>query len=252
MFKATRPTDLRNDAIGDDMARKKRIIIVEDNDLYRTALKRLINAQSDLEVVAEATDGLEAFEVLERHFADLVLLDLRLPVASGYDIMRRAGKNPVMKTLVLTVLESAENIRAALEAGADGYCFKDVGSAEILRAISAVLSGERYVSRGETGSPDEKCREDRQGCDCSIQWAFFNKMNYYPGRLINCSRDGIYFETRQAVLPGSTVMIRLESGSRDAQGKLPECLRSGALAEVKWSRTQGNLHLVGARYHYPV
>lgn len=234
------------------MPRKKRIIIVEDNDLYRTALKRLINAQGDLEVVAEAADGLEALEVLERHTADLVLLDLRLPVSSGYDIMRNVGKNPAMKTLVLTVLESEENIRAALEAGADGYCFKDVGSAELLRAISAVLSGEHYVSKGEMGYPAEKRREDRQSCDCSIHWAFFNKMDLYPGRLTNCSRDGIFFQTRQPVLPGSTVMIRLDRCSRDAQSKLPSCIRSDALAEVKWSRTHGKMHLAGARYHYPV
>ncbi len=122
---------------------------------------------------------------------------------------------------------------------------------ELLRAISAVLSGERYVSKGEMGCPDEKRREDRQRCDCSIHWSFFNKMHFYPSRLVNCSRDGILFETSQPVLQGSTVMIRLERCLRDAQGKLPSCLRSGALAEVKGSRRQEKMHLVGARYHYP-
>jgi CheY-like chemotaxis protein len=233
------------------MPSKKKIIILEDNDLYRSVVKKLINAQSDMEVVAEAADGIEAFEVLERHAADLVLLDLRLPGSSGYEILRDAGRNPGMKILVLTALEAEDNIRAALDAGADGYCFKDVGSTELLKAISTVLSGERYVSKGAMGRPDEKRREDRQRCDCSIHWTFFNKMDLYPGRLINCSRDGIFFETSQAVLEGSTLMIRLERCLRDAQRKSPSCLRSGALAEVKWIRKQGKVHFVGARYHYP-
>ncbi len=102
------------------MSSKKKIIIVEDNDLYRSAVKKLISAQSDMEVVAEAVDGIEAFEVLERHAADLVLLDLRLPGSSGYEILRDAGGNPGMKILVLTALEGEDNIRAALDAGADG------------------------------------------------------------------------------------------------------------------------------------
>jgi DNA-binding response OmpR family regulator len=157
-----------------------------------------------------------------------------------------------MKIMVLTILESNESIRAAMEAGADGYCFKDVGSAELLNAISTVLSGERYVSRAELDHPDEKRTEDRTNCDCIMQWAYFNKPDFSAGRLINCSRKGCLFETNKAVVSGSTILIRLEHCVRGVQEKLPDCLRSSAVAEVKWCRKRDKDYLVGARYHFPV
>jgi DNA-binding NarL/FixJ family response regulator len=129
------------------METKKKIIIVEDNDLYRAALKDLINAQDELEVVAEAGNGGEALQIITQFPADLVLLDLRLPDRSGYDILPEISKNADVKILVLTILESDHNIRAAFEAGADGYCFKDVSSQELINAISSVLAGVRYVSQ---------------------------------------------------------------------------------------------------------
>ena len=127
------------------MDTKKKIIIVEDNDVYRAALKDMINAQDQLEVVAEASSGVEAIEIIERYPADLVLLELQLPEASGYDILPEISKSLDAKILVLTILESDHNIRAAFEAGADGYCFKDASSQDLLNAISSVLAGIRYI-----------------------------------------------------------------------------------------------------------
>jgi DNA-binding NarL/FixJ family response regulator len=124
---------------------KKKIIIVEGNDVYRAALKDMISAQDHLEVVAEANSSVEAIEIIERYPADLVLLELQLPEASGYDILPEISKSADIKILVLNSLESDHNIRAAFEAGADGYCFKDVSSQDLLNAISSVLAGIRYV-----------------------------------------------------------------------------------------------------------
>jgi CheY-like chemotaxis protein len=237
---------------GSDVKVKKKIIIVEDSDFYRAALKDLINSQDHLEVVAEAADGIEAAEMLERFKADLVLLDLRLPKTSGYDILREIGGNPAIKIMVLSLLESEQSIQTAMEAGADGYCFKDVSREEILKAISMVLSGKRYVSRAKRDYPDERRADPRKGCDCSIQWAYFNTTNFMVGRMVNCGRNGCFFETDQPVRTGSTVIIRLESQSSVAQSKPPDCLRSSAMAEVKWCHQQGKVYVVGARYHYPV
>ncbi len=127
------------------MDTKKKIIIVEGNDVYRAALKDMISAQDHLEVVAEANSGVEAIEIIERYPADLVLIELQLPEASGYDILPEISKSADTKILVLNSLESDHNIRAAFEAGADGYCFKDVSSQDLLNAISSVLAGIRCV-----------------------------------------------------------------------------------------------------------
>ena len=229
---------------------KKKIIIVEDNDLYRAALKDLINAQDHLEVVAEACSGVEAIKIIKQFSADLVLLDLRLPEASGYDVLPEISKNTDAKILVLTILESDHNIKAAFDAGADGYCFKDVSSQELLDAISSVLGGVRYVSRPGLSYPEERRAEHRQACDYNIVWAFFNKANLVFARMLNCSRGGCYFETSQDVTPGSSVSIRLDRSVTGPQNSTAVPVLSNAVAEVKWCDKRNNQYGVGARYHF--
>jgi two-component system nitrate/nitrite response regulator NarP len=232
------------------MDAKKKIIIVEDNDLYRAALKDLINAQEHLEVVAEAGSGGEALKIIKQFPADLVLLDLRLPGRSGYDILPEISKSADAKILVLTILESDHNIRAAFETGADGYCFKDVSSQELINAISSVLAGVRYVSPTTLSYPEERRAEQRQACDCNIVWAYFNKDNLVSARMLNCSRAGCYFETPHHLTTGSTVSIRLEKCVTGTEHNGPGSVRSNAVAEVKWCDKRNNQYGVGARYHF--
>lgn len=232
------------------MDTKKKIIIVEDNDLYRAALKDLINAQDQLEVVAEAGSGGEAMKIIKQFPSDLVLLDLRLPGRSGYDILPEISKGVGAKILVLTILESDHNIRAAFEAGADGYCFKDVSSQELINAISSVLAGVRYVSPTTLSYPGERRAEQRQACDCNIVWAYFNKDNKVFARMLNCSRAGCFFETSQHLSTGSTVLIRLEMSETGPQDDTAGSVRSNAVAEVKWCDKRNNQYGVGARYHF--
>jgi len=229
---------------------KKKIIIVEDNDLYRAALKDLINAQDHLEVVAEACSGVEAIKIIKQFSADLVLLDLRLPEASGYDVLPEISKNTDAKILVLTILESDHNIKAAFDAGADGYCFKDVSSQELLDAISSVLGGVRYVSRPGLSYPEERRAEHRQACDYNIVWAFFNKDNLVSARMLNYSRGGCYFETSHDVTTGSSVSIRLDRSVTGPQNSTAVPVLSNAVAEVKWCDKRNNQYGVGARYHF--
>ena len=232
------------------MEAKKKIIIVEDNDLYRAALKDLINAQDQLEVVSEAGSGEKALKVIKQFPADLVLLDLRLPGRSGYDILPEISKSTDSKILVLTILESDHNIRAALEAGADVYCFKDVSSQELINAISIVLAGARYVSPTTLSYPEERRAEQRQACNCNIVWAYFNKDNKASARMLNCSRAGCYFETPQHLTTGSTVLIRLEKRVPGTEQNGAGSVRSNAVAEVKWCDKRNNQYGVGARYHF--
>jgi len=232
------------------MDTKKKIMIVEDNDLYRAALKDLINAQDHLEVVAEVGSGEEALKTIKRFPADLVLLDLRLPGASGYDVLREISPGTETKVLVLTILESDHSIKAALDAGADGYCFKDVSSAELINAISRVLAGERYVSQAGTSYPLEQRTEQRQPCDCTILWSYFNRENFVSARMLNCTRSGCYFETPQHLSSRSTVLIRIEKRVTGTDEKTLGALRSNAVAEVKWCQKRNDVYGVGVRYHF--
>ena len=232
------------------METKQKILIVEDNDLYRAALKDLINSQEMLEVVAETASGGEALKIIRQIQADLVLLDLRLPEKSGYDILPELSKTTDAKILVLSILESDHNIKAALEAGADGYCFKDASRQEILDAISTVLAGARYVSQNTMSHPGERRAEQRQACDYPIVWTYFNKDNLVPARVLNYSREGCYFETTQHLTTGSTVSIRLEGSAIGSQSKSAGSVRSNAVAEVKWCDQRDNFYGVGARYYF--
>jgi CheY-like chemotaxis protein len=232
------------------MQTKKKIVIVEDNDLYRAALKDLINTQEQLEVVAEAGSGGAALAMINQFPADLVLLDLRLPGRSGYDVLPEISKRTDAKILVLTILESDHNIRAAFEAGADGYCFKDVSSQELLTAIASVLNGARYISRPTLSYPEERRAEQRQACDCNIVWAYFNKDNLVSARMLNCSRTGCYFETLQNLTTGATVSIRLERSGTEPQNTAAGSVRSNAVAEVKWCDQRDYQYGAGVRYHF--
>ncbi len=232
------------------MNAKKKIIIVEDNDLYRTALKELINAQEHLEVVAEAASGAEAIRVVDDVPADLVLLDLRLPGISGYDVLPELSQRTEVKILVLTILESDHNIRAALEAGADGYCFKDVSSHELIQAISSVLAGIPYVSRSGLSYPEERRAEQRQACNFSIRWSHFNKSDSAAARMLNCSRAGCYIETPRPVAAGATVLIRLERSVAGTGDYAAGFVRSNVVAEVKWCDQRDHQYTVGVKYHF--
>jgi CheY-like chemotaxis protein len=232
------------------METKQKIMIVEDNDLYRAALKDLINSQEMFEVVAETASGGEALKIIRQVHADLVLLDLRLPEKSGYDVLPELSKTTEAKILVLSILESDHNIKTALEAGADGYCFKDASGQEILDAIATVLAGARYVSQKTMSHPGERRSEQRQACDYPIVWTYFNRDNLVPARVLNYSREGCYFETTQHLNTGSTVSIRLGGSAIGSQSKSAGSVRSNAVAEVKWCDQRDNLYGVGARYYF--
>jgi hypothetical protein len=106
-------------------------------------------------------------------------------------------------------------------------------------------------------SNPEKRGEDRQTCDASIEWAYFNKGESFSARLLNFSTGGGYFVSGQPLIPGATILIRLRSvepGDADAFDR--SAMRTTALGEVKWCRPIGATPAasfgIGVRYHFPV
>ena len=123
------------------------IVIAEDYTLFREAIKALISCETDLKVVGEAEDGLEAIRSVREHSPDLVLMDLSMPRMTGLDAIKEIKKGaPQTKIIVLTNHDTEEYILAALQAGADGYVPKKTPSTELLTAIRRVLDGRRYLS----------------------------------------------------------------------------------------------------------
>jgi hypothetical protein len=107
------------------------------------------------------------------------------------------------------------------------------------------------------GSNAEKRCEDRRNCDAAIEWAYFNRGDYFNARMLNFSKGGGYFVSSQPLIPGATVLIRLrdfESAAREACDR--SAMRTTSLGEVKWCRELSGAPPVrfgiGVRYHFPV
>jgi len=129
------------------MAKRKKIIIAEDQTLVRQGLRSLLDSEAELKVVAEAENGLDAIRLVAKHKPDLILLDLAMPKLSGISALKEIRKQfPVVKILALTFHTSEEYILEAFKSGVDGYCLKNDTHAELLSAIRHLLSGKTYIS----------------------------------------------------------------------------------------------------------
>ena len=116
-----------------------RVMLADDHSLVRAGVRRILEAEPDLEVVAEVADGAAALESLARLEADVLVLDLSMPGMDGFELIRRArAKHPQLKLVVLSMHTSPEYISRAVECGADGYLFKDSAVADLVSAIHAV------------------------------------------------------------------------------------------------------------------
>ena len=124
-----------------------RVMVVDDHSLLRTGVANIINHEPDLQVVAEASNGLEAVDAFERHRPDVTLLDLRMPVMEGVEAVRRIReRDPQAKVIVLTTYDTDEDITRALKAGAKAYILKDIAADALIACIHDVLNGKTYLA----------------------------------------------------------------------------------------------------------
>jgi DNA-binding NarL/FixJ family response regulator len=123
-----------------------RILLVDDQALFREGLRTLLSIRPDFDVVGEAGNGAEALQAAEALRPDVVLMDLRMPVLDGVAATRRLRRErPESRVIVLTTFDDDEAIFEALRAGAVGYLLKDVSSAKLAEAIQAAARGESFL-----------------------------------------------------------------------------------------------------------
>jgi DNA-binding NarL/FixJ family response regulator len=124
-----------------------RILIADDHAVVAEGLKHLVEAQSDLEVVATVGDGRAAVRTAKETEPDVVLMDLSMPELNGADAARAIiDERPSCKVIVLSMYAEREYVRRALKAGATGYVVKRSAAKELVEAIRAVHAGQRYLS----------------------------------------------------------------------------------------------------------
>ena len=123
-----------------------RVLLVDDQALFREALATLLAVRDDVEVVGEAGDGDEALRQAADLAPDVVLMDLRMPVLDGIAATRRLHvEQPAVRVIALTTFDDDEDVFAALRAGAVGYLLKDVSSARLVEAVLAAARGESVL-----------------------------------------------------------------------------------------------------------
>jgi DNA-binding NarL/FixJ family response regulator len=124
-----------------------RILIADDHGVVAEGLKHLVEAESDMEVVALVGDGREAVQQARDAQPDVVLMDLSMPELNGADATRAIlQRDPKCRVIVLSMYAQREYVRRALKAGAAGYVVKRSAAKEVVEAIRAVHAGQRYLS----------------------------------------------------------------------------------------------------------
>jgi two-component system response regulator NreC len=143
-----------------------RTVVVDDHAVVRSGLRLLLDAEDDIDVVAEAGDARQAVFEARAHKPDVILLDVVMPGRSGIEAIPDLMKeSPGSRILVLSMQDDAAYVRAAFAAGASGYVLKEAADAEVVSAVREVASGQRYVhpvlgARLVAAEAEERARAD--------------------------------------------------------------------------------------------
>ncbi len=138
-----------------------RILIVEDHPVFRVGLNMIIDAQSDMTVVAQAATSSDAIAEFRRHKPDITLMDQRLPGANGTDaLITIRGEFPLARIIMLTTSDGDLVIQRALRAGAAAYVLKSAPQNDLLRAIRSVHCGQKHIPPEIAGRLAEYMSED--------------------------------------------------------------------------------------------
>ena len=129
------------------------VLLVDDHDIVRTGVKRMLELEHDISVVGEASSAVEALSVLEEITPSLVLLDIKMPGMDGITLTREIKmKYPALDVVIFTLHE--DYLNQALDAGASGYLLKDIRRDELTESIRSVLDGHTVISKSIPEVPE--------------------------------------------------------------------------------------------------
>src|SRR3954452_16089883 len=123
-----------------------RVVIADDQELVRSGFAMILEAQPDIEVVAEASDGFEALAAVREHDPDVALLDIRMPNLDGIEAARAVCAQTDCRVLMLTTFDQDDYVYDALYGGASGFLLKDVRRDDLVHAVRVVAAGESLLA----------------------------------------------------------------------------------------------------------
>jgi len=123
-----------------------KVMLADDHILMREGIKKLLEFDGSIEVIEQASDGIECLEKLQKVNPDILLLDINMPRMNGIEVLEELkAKNKTLKVLILTVHSEVEYLVKAVDIGANGYILKDTGSAELKQAIESIINNDTYI-----------------------------------------------------------------------------------------------------------
>jgi DNA-binding NarL/FixJ family response regulator len=126
---------------------KTTVLVCDDHAIFREGVKQVLSSQPDIDVVGEASNGLEAVQAARRLRPEVVLMDIAMPLLRGFDATRRIKRYcPETKVLLFSIYEDDDIVARCLTAGASGYVLKDTPPLQLVYAIQNVKQGEQYMS----------------------------------------------------------------------------------------------------------
>lgn len=140
-----------------------RVLLIDDHALFRVGLRELLERRG-IEVIAAVGECDQGIRLVAETAPDVVLLDMRMPHASGLDVLRRLrASNPIMPVVMLTTSAEERDLIDSLQSGAQGYLLKDMEPDELIAALGEIVAGNTVVARELTGVLAQAVRRDRVG-----------------------------------------------------------------------------------------
>ena len=123
------------------------ILLADDHPIVRQGLRHLLEGESDLKIVGEASDGLQAVQLTEKFKPNVLIVDMMMPGLNGLEVLRQVrDRSPSTCSIVLSMQSADVYVVEALKAGALGFVLKETGPSELVNAVQQVISGKRYLS----------------------------------------------------------------------------------------------------------
>ena len=187
------------------------VVIADDHPVVREGLAAILKSQSDIKVVAEATNGEDTLEMCNQHLPDVLLLDLRMPRKDGLQVMTELAARTVSgpRVIVMTTHDSEDDIRRSLKTGAKGYIIKDIAPQQIRDSVRRVAAGESILSSdivaklAESIARPQLSKRERQ----VLQYLANGRSNKEIAQIL-------YISEHTAKAHVRSIMTKLNAGSR--------------------------------------
>ncbi|GAB3256450.1 transcriptional regulator [Chitinimonas naiadis] len=191
-----------------------RVLLVDDHGLFRSGVRQLLQRETDIEVVAEAADGVEGIKRAKEYRPDVILLDLNMPGLSGLETLQLLVQDlPEAAVVILTVSEEADELGQALRDGAKGYLIKNIEAEALTAAVRRAAKGEPVIADSMTAKLIAQFRAQPSGAPASPATAERDKLTGREREIVQCLARGESNKeiARRLEVAESTVKIHVQN-----------------------------------------